>query len=196
MAGASAHHRRYVPRCQACGYFLSGLSTPGRCPECSREFDLANPHTYTTKEPVVGWRLWLPGCCLGMGAAVMSLALLVSASVSLDATTFIALTLGAGCVWGYRLPAKYFFIALLVIIAPVSIILIVVVTLLMSPVPMYPVSLKFSSFPLLLGFLFGPFCVGTFMGTLLRLILKRTRFSQAPHLPVLLFVTHALIYAA
>lgn len=69
-----------APRCLDCAYCLFGLAD-SRCPECGRPFDLTDPSTFSTKPPLVRWRLWLPGLLVATGMGVVTfLVILISPS--------------------------------------------------------------------------------------------------------------------
>ncbi len=58
-------------RCRGCFYILENLPA-GRCPECGRPFDPADPATVTRRPPFVWWTYWLPPLLLaGVGGGVV-----------------------------------------------------------------------------------------------------------------------------
>src|SRR4051812_48825815 len=57
VAGVGRRGLPLAPRCRGCGYLLIG-QTAGRCPECGRPFDVADPRTVQfgrRRERLVGW---------------------------------------------------------------------------------------------------------------------------------------------
>lgn len=188
------HYQLIVPRCITCGYALSGLPNSGRCPECSRDYDLEDPRSYTIRVRFNRWRFWLPGLCLAIGASILCAAILTFTLATWEVTVLIAAPLAIGCILGYRMLAKWFVIPFVAVVVPLVLLSIIFLPVMMSPSLYFPSAIKLQ---LILGassVLFGPICFGTAMGVLLRVILKRTSFSQRSHLPVLAFVAMPVIY--
>lgn len=52
------------PRCAACGYNLTGLDSPGTCPECGTSFDLNEPCEYVERPPFGHLLLLIPPALL------------------------------------------------------------------------------------------------------------------------------------
>lgn len=174
-----------VPRCLGCAYVLSGLSRTGRCPECSREFDLDKSHTYTTKEPFIAWRFWLPALSAAVACGLLSTVMLVPATGSWPASASISAPFAVGCIIGYRVRARLFLIPLLIIVPPLGTCVGLVGMLATGALSGLVSVSSFFGPIIVVGIFFVPVVAGTAAGTVLRVLLKRTAFSQRLHLPVL-----------
>ena len=170
-----------VPRCLSCGYTLLGLPDY-RCPECGRPFDPYNPDTYNTKPPFVRWRYWMPGLLTALGAAVLLYPFAVGWSGFGWATTLVV-PFCAGTLLGYGVRVKWMVIPLLALVL-VSGIFFALVSFSLTGV--------FCGM-ILAGIAVGPLLVGTGVGWLLRQVLKKSRFDQRWHLPMLLSLLVALV---
>jgi len=162
------------PRCLACGYALTGLPSPGQCPECSRGYDLSDPLTHSWKPPLVRWRLWGPGLLLtlvlfgALGGGLLALGAGWGWSLT------VTLPLCAGTLLGYRTRA-----------APVVLILLVlglVLSLVLGLVTMSGGGVFCGL--MLAGFFLVPTFAGVAAGAIARALLKNSQWSQRWHLPV------------
>jgi hypothetical protein len=161
------------PRCLRCGYVLTGLTEP-RCPECGARFDPADTRTFTFKPPLLRWRLWGPGLALALVLGVAQAAILIYYG-SFGWALVFAVPLAVGTILGYGVRARHFVSALLAMI--------VVPALIFGLITLDQAGL-FCGFALT-GLFLGPALVGALAGAALRVMLKSSRFSQGPHLPVL-----------
>ena len=169
------------PRCLRCGYFLRGLTEP-RCPECGRAFHPSDQATFTWKPPLLRWRLWAPGLGLAVSLALLQSGLLIYAGSFGWALTLVV-PLVAGTVLGYGVRAKWFIITLLSL-------------LLLSATFFGLMSASLAGVYcglILAGIFLGPILVGAVGGVILRQLLKRSRFSQGPHLPTLGLIVSAIV---
>jgi hypothetical protein len=164
------------PRCLDCGYILHGLAE-FRCPECGREFDPEDPESFSIKPPFVRWKFWLPGLLLAFGAGTfLWLILFPTTGVGVAVTIVVPFSMGA--ILGYscrRGMAVQILLGLLVLLA-VSLV-------------MLTFRLEGIFCALILGAIaLGPLLIGSLLGILLRIHLKRSSFDQRDYLPILLFV--------
>src|SRR5256885_2313689 len=95
-----------APRCLACAYTLEGLPSLGRCPECSRDYDLSDPATYSLKPPFVGWVFWLPGLTLAAVTGIALTAIVAFPMGNWGWPLWLSVPFAAGCILGYRLRAS------------------------------------------------------------------------------------------
>jgi hypothetical protein len=172
----TGHETDRPPRCLSCAYVLTGLDGL-RCPECGRHFDPRDPRTYTTKPPFLAWKFWLPGFSLALiGASIGAAALLMMGNWG--ASLWFAVPFAAGSLLGYRFRSRWWVLGMWVIT--------LVVSLCMGAV-MLDIAGVYCGMTLAIIFM-GPLFIGTVLGTLLRLALKSTRFSQRWHFPALVIV--------
>jgi hypothetical protein len=165
-----------VPRCRRCAYVLENL--PGsRCPECGTPFDFDDPDTYTLKPPLVRWRFWLPGLTLAVVGGMASY-LVVLGLAGFGAASTLVLPACVGAIIGYSCRVRMFLIILLGLIALAG--------MCMGLFTLSLVSLYCGL--ILAGIALGPLIIGTVCGMLLRLALKRSRFDQRWHLPLIAFL--------
>src|SRR5262245_439217 len=171
---AESGDAEYTPiRCRDCGYVLIGLPA-GRCPECARPFDPADPASWTLRLPFVRWKFWLPGVAvafLGGLAVLATLALThqVGASVTLGTPFCI------GIIVGYATRFR--------VLGMTLVILTVLIGIFVALVSMNAAGLLCTAMSLLV--LGPPALVGGFCGFALRRYLKRTQFSQRAYLPAI-----------
>ncbi|MCI0366544.1 MAG: hypothetical protein L0219_21995 [Phycisphaerales bacterium] len=170
-----------VPRCLRCAYVLQNL-TESRCPECGREFDLDNPSTYTLKPPFLAWKFWLPGLSLAIIGGIAGAALMLEAG-NWGWPLWFGVPFAAGSLLGYRLRCKWFIIAVMILTTVVS----MCVGMMAMQVAGIYCGIA------LVGIFLGPLFIGTVLGTILRLILKRTPFNQKWYLPALAIFALPLI---
>ena len=90
-----------TPRCLDCAYCLFGLPEP-RCPECGRAFDLTDPSTYSTKPPLIRWRLWLPGLLLAIGLGLVIFLVIIVGGLGIGWAATLAAPACIGIILGYR----------------------------------------------------------------------------------------------
>lgn len=172
--------RERPPRCRNCFYRLDGLDTP-RCPECGYEFDPRVGSTYTYRAPFVFWVYWLPAVGLAFVSALITLLVFaLSGNIGFGATLGVPFAVGAVIGYGSRLPIA------LAVLAALGVIGAVVFTIIVG----HPVAL-------ICGLVFAvaalvPAIFGAITGTILRLVLKDSRFSQAEWLPILTLAFVAL----
>ena len=165
-----------IPRCRACGYVLENL--PGdRCPECGTPFDFDDPDTYTLKPMFVRWKFWLPGLALAIGGG-MSLYLVVIGLAGFGMASTLVLPACVGAIIGYSCRVRLFLLVLLGLAALMAVCM-----------GLYSVRLVGLLCGLMLaGIALGPLIIGTVCGVLLRTALKRSRFDQRWHLPLIGFL--------
>lgn len=164
-------------RCLGCGYILEQLPEP-RCPECGRDFDLQNPSTFTRKPLYVAWDYWLPSLCFAVGAGALLYFMVLHTSQSVGASLTICLPFAVGSVFGYshriRLPGQ-------ISLGLIALGSIGILSLIAGAGGLFCIVLLFL-------IALGPLLVGVLGGVVLRNLLKRTRFSQKAHLPVLILL--------
>ena len=163
------------PRCLDCAYCLFGLTEP-RCPECGRPFDLADPSTYSTKPPLIRWRLWLPGLLLAIGLGLAIFLVITVAGLGIGWAATLATPVCIGSILGYRCRVRPVAYGLLVLTALSGIF---VALFSASVTGLYCSVIAFCV-------TFGPMLAGAFVGVLLRWGLKESGFSQRSYLPLLL----------
>jgi len=168
--------REGSPRCRGCGYSLVGLTEP-RCPECGRRFDPAVPETYETRPPFLFWRYWLPAAAMTvtLGVAYGLFFSLAGGGIGWGLT--LGVPLAMGCLLGYAVRLHW------ILILPCAGATLGVAAMLIGG--MHPEAI----FCILCvtGVFIVPVLVSIFFGWALRMILKRTRFSQSGYLPILFF---------
>lgn len=175
----------HPPRCLRCAYVIQGLPSPGQCPECGREFDLSYPSTFTTRPPLVRWKLWAPGFALAAGVAFLLTASLAFGIHNWGWALFIGVPLSGGCILGYRYRGKSYALPLLGFG-------------LLGSVILGLASLNLAGVfcgLVLCAILSIPIAIGCLMGACLRYEMKRRNFSQAGYLPILLFASIPVIWA-
>src|SRR4051812_37187714 len=161
------------PRCLRCGYILQGLA-PGDhpCPECGLGFNLDNPFTYSTKPLFIRWRFWLPGLLLSIGGGLIVWILLFQfTSIGWAATIVLPFSLRS--LIGDRCRVRWLLTTMLAIGG-------------LTTITMMMVTLKVEGLfcGLILGAIAaGPVFIGGIAGTVLRMLLKRSRFDQRDYLP-------------
>lgn len=163
-----------TPRCLDCAYCLFGLAER-RCPECGRPFDLADPTTYSTKPPLVRWRLWLPGLVLAMGMGLVVYLVVFIAGLGIGWAATLAVPVCIGIILGYLCRVRPVAYVLLVLTALTGII-VVLFSLDLSGLICSVIAFCVA---------FGPMLAGAFVGKLLRWRLKESGFSQRSYLPLL-----------
>lgn len=174
-----------VPRCITCAYTLSGLKSPGNCPECGRPFNLLVPGTFTFKVPFVRRVFWLPPFVLaGLGGVVMA-ALLVFGMGNWGVALWVGVPLSIGCIIGYGTRARVFVLVILSL-AGLTVFIVALMSMQLAGI--------FCGL-VLAAICMGPVLVGTFAGWLLRLTLKTTRFSQRSHLPSIALLAIGPVWA-
>lgn len=164
-----------TPRCIRCAYALNDLPSPGKCPECAREFDLAYPSTYTTKPPFIGWVFWMPAWILAVAGGAAATVITAVIMGNWGWATWVGIPLSMGGVLGYATRVRWIGITVLCIAAALSLIF----TLMSLNLAGVFCGLS------LTAILAGPFAGGAFLGFLTRAVLKRTSFSQRAHLKAL-----------
>ena len=170
-----------VPRCRTCYYVLENLPEP-RCPECGTPFDLDDEQTYTIKPPLVRWKLWLPGLALSIfGGMALYLALLPLTGFGWAATLVVPLS--AGAILGYCCRVRVF---LLVLLAGV-----LATGMFFGCISAHYTGLLCGL--MLAGIGLGPITIGLLLGAGLRQSLKRSRFDQRWHLPLIAFLLLPLL---
>lgn len=171
-------------RCLDCAYVLEGLSSR-RCPECGRSFDPDDPHTYSLKRPRILWRYWGPGLALSLGVGVMVWAVLVPAVGWGWATSFV-LPLSVGALVGFGCRVNGLALTGLVLVTPLCWVAI-----------MHGMGLAgFFCGIIFFGIAFLPVVIGTLLGVALRRHLRRSTWSQADHLPIVLIASLPIVAAA
>ena len=177
-ASDSRHH----PRCLACGYRLIGLPEPV-CPECGRPFDPDNERTFSRKPPFVWYLYWWPGALLAVGAG-LAWCVGFYLNESLGWGIFIAVPFMLGALVGYRpSPKRRAGLILLQVVGLICALLLVILLMVgeFAGVLCGIMLILIFFVPTLGGFYFG--VAGAFV---LTRCLKKTRFSQREHLPVIL----------
>ena len=162
-----------VPRCLGCGYVLENLPNT-TCPECGRGFDFDDPDSYTLKPPFVRWRFWVPGLMLALGGG-MALYLVVVGLSGFGMASTLVLPACVGAIIGYSCRVRVFLIVLVSLLAGTG--------LLFGLLSLSLVSLYCGL--VLAGIALGPLIIGTLAGVGLRAALKRSRFDQRWHLPLI-----------
>jgi hypothetical protein len=123
------------------------------------------------------WRYWLPGLLLATAGGLVAL-LLASYWASFGYGLVLAVPFAIGCALGYGVRVGKLTAALMA-------------TVLLGSLTAGGVAFGASGLlcaAILTALLFGPIVIGTLLGSVLRWRLKRTKFSQGPYLPALLFV--------
>ena len=184
MPAAASTTAPAAARCLDCGYVLDHLDAR-RCPECGRGFDPRDPATYTRKPPRVTWRLWLPGVGLAVGTGLLAwFVLLGGFGLGWGWAATLAVPLAAGGLVGYgcRVPASVGTTAGAVIgLAYVGLTLFGLVA--------GGIAGGFAGLlcgGMLLISILGPVLLAWAVGRVLRACLKRSRWDQAAHLPIVL----------
>jgi hypothetical protein len=165
-----------VPRCRNCYYVLENLPEQ-RCPECGTPFDFNDAATYTLKPPAVRWKLWLPGLLLAVGGG-LALYLCIVPFMGFGWSATLVVPASAGAVIGYWCRVRFFLLIILAVVAGLALFVGVI-------------TLKFTGLLcglMLAGIAVGPLVIGTLAGAGLRLALKRSRFDQRWHLPLIAFL--------
>jgi hypothetical protein len=173
-----------TPLCLTCGYALTGLPEP-RCPECGRPFDLANPKSFTFNPPFVGWRYWLPGFLLALITGLISYVILIQLvgfgwTVSLVLPFCLGSIIGFGCRSGYLM--QILLALFLIVSCAFGLFFMNIVGVFCGAV--------------LAGIALGPAFLGLIAGTILRQRLKRSRWDQRGHLPLLCLLLTPMIWGA
>jgi hypothetical protein len=175
-----------VPRCLSCAYALEGLPATGECPECGRSYDLDDAATFTTKPPFIGWKFWLPGLAMSMGAGVAMYAVLWSGMRVANWPLWLGVGVSVGCILGYRARVNALALPLLGLAALVGVV-----------VGLVSVGQAGAFCGLILACVFlVPLFGGVFLGAALRSALKNSRFSQRSYLPVIGFMAAPVVTAA
>jgi hypothetical protein len=175
-AGPAFEQQFGVPRCRTCYYVLENLPEP-RCPECGSAFDLNDPATYTLKPPLVRWKWWLPGLLLSVGAG-LALYLFIIPFAGFGMASTLVVPLSAGAILGYCCRVRTFLLVLLAGILATS---------------LFFGCVSFNYTGVLCGLMLagiglGPITLGLLLGAGLRQSLKRSRFDQRWHLPLIAFL--------
>jgi hypothetical protein len=166
-----------APRCLSCAYTLSGLHSPGACPECGQRFDLADCTTYALRPPFLRWNFWFPGLCLSVLGGTAVVAILAFALGNWGASLWLGVPFSVGCILGYRLRVRWYLLPLFCLVGILGLIL-----------GLVSLSLAGVYCGLVLGAIFlVPIFVGAVLGVVLRHHLKARGFSQASYLPILFF---------
>ncbi len=171
-----------VPRCLRCGYVLENLPSK-TCPECGQDFDFNDPNSYTLKPPFVRWRFWLPGLALALGGG-MALYLVVVGLSGFGVASTLVLPACVGAIIGYSCRVRVFLIVLVA--------LVVMTGLFFGLMTLSLVSLWCGL--ILAGIALGPLIIGTLCGLSLRMALKRSRFDQRWHLPLIAFLLLPMVW--
>ena len=165
-----------VPRCVRCGYVLENLPH-SVCPECGTPFDFDDPDTYTLKPPLVRWKFWLPGLMFALGGG-MALYLVVVGLAGFGTASTLVLPACVGAIIGYSCRVRTFLIVLLGLAALAG--------LCTGLITVHLTGVLCGM--MLAGIAVGPLIIGTLGGALLRVSLKRSRFDQRWHLPLIAFL--------
>lgn len=175
-AGPAIEQQYGVPRCLNCYYVLENLPEP-RCPECGAPFNLDDPGSYTLKPPKVRWKLWMPGLALAVGGG-LALFLFIIPFAGFGLASALVVPLSAGAILGYSCRVRVFLLVLLSGILATS---------------LFFGCVSFNYTGVLCGLMLagiglGPITIGVLMGAGLRQSLKRSRFDQRWHLPLIAFL--------
>jgi hypothetical protein len=171
-----------IPRCRNCGYVLENLPSD-RCPECGTVFDFDDPESYTLKPPFIRWRFWLPGLMLALGGGMAAYLVVVGLAGFGTASTLV-LPACVGAIIGYSCRVRIFLIVLISLIGMAGIC-----------TGLFTVQLVGLLCGLMLaGIAIGPLIIGTLLGVALRAALKRSRFDQRWHLPLIGFLLAPLLW--
>jgi hypothetical protein len=172
-----------IPRCRNCGYVLENLPA-NRCPECGTLFDFDDPDSYTLKPPFVRWRFWLPGLMLALGGGMAAYVVVVGLSGFAAASTLV-LPACVGAIVGYSCRVRVFLILMISLLALAGLC-----------TGLFTLQLVGVLCGLMLaGIALGPLIIGTLLGVALRTALKRSRFDQRWHLPLICFLLAPIAWA-
>src|SRR5262245_24520252 len=175
-----------APRCIDCGYTLDGLPSPGLCPECGCLFDLENPATWTDRPPLVRWRLWLPGLITSVLGGTVVFAVCVFAMGDWGWAAWFASPVAMGAALGYCLRVGKAAAIIAIAVAAIGFLLGTMMAGLAGPFCALILSVIITL----------PIVTGFFLGYLVRLRLKRTRFAYRGYLPLLIFFAMPVVWAA
>lgn len=164
------------PRCLGCGYVLLGLTQPV-CPECGRAFDPQSPKTFTWLPMFLRWKYWLPGVLLAFVGGLFLLSLFIVTG-EFGAGLVLVTPFCLGAILGYGVRVR-------------TMLLVITTLFLVGALILGVVSMQLAGAfcgLILMGVLLGPVFVGLLVGSILRSILKLTRFSQRYYLPIWLML--------
>lgn len=166
------------PRCIACAYVLVGLPTPGRCPECARDFDLRDASTFTTLRPFLGWKYWASGVAVagGVGLVLLVVDFLVLGAAGWSVWLGTPLVMGLVC--GYYARVRTYALGLL------SLLLLAVLLLLVAGAGIGGVFCAM----VLAGFAAVPIAIGAGAGHVARLVMKAKGYDLRRPLVLLLLL--------
>ena len=174
---SSESPRPAVGYCLRCGAMLYP-PTMSECPRCQFQFNPDNPNTYAATRDDYHWlKCWLPGFCLSVVVGVVSYAVLASMG-EMSVALFVAVPMAFGAILGYTVRATPVWLAVLGIMAVVTVACAIV-------------SLSFAG--LFCGLVLSivlliPVIAGVVLGVLLRLWIKQTRFNQRHYLSIISIV--------
>ncbi|MCX5660969.1 MAG: hypothetical protein NTW19_14790 [Planctomycetota bacterium] len=162
------------PRCLGCKYPLVGIDHPS-CPECGRVFVPENPTTYSRKPPFIFLQYWLPGLLAAVTVGVLMTSWFALTN-NIGVAASVAVPVSMGVLVGYGVTGR--------MIARLVAVLFAVVATGLALITMHPAGIFCGI--ILTGIFMVPASFGLLFGAVLRQALKRTRFSQRWHLPILL----------
>ncbi|MCE9591513.1 MAG: hypothetical protein K8S99_13420 [Planctomycetes bacterium] len=172
------------PRCMGCGYDLTGVEdvrTPDtrmlRCPECGRHFDPYDTATFTRKPRFVFWTYWAPAFVLAFViGALLTVYFALTDNIGWGLALGVPITMGSVIGYGVRLRL------IIRVLLGVSAILCVAALL----ISLHPAAI-FCALILIAVFVL-PLLLDVLIGGGLRFRLKKSRFSQRSHLPLIFFL--------
>ena len=166
--------------CLRCGETLI-LRKLRKCPRCQLQFNPGDSNTYAAiravRDEFHWFRYWLPGFGLAVVVGTGSFAALALTG-EMSWALFFAVPMAFGALLGYSVRTTPVWLVALTLTAVVSVVFAIVSVNLAG---------LFCGITLSIVFL-GPAMVGVLLGTLIRVWLKSTRFTQRHYLPVLLIV--------
>lgn len=173
-----------TPRCVKCAYALDGLPSPSVCPECGRDFDLADDRTFTRRAPFLRWKFWAPALIAAVLTGTILFAVLAFTMQNWGWAMWVATPTAAGVVLGYRLRTGVWMLGMFWLVC---------VMVLVGSIAGLGLAGVYCAMVLGLLLMF-PVGFGALGGGLLRWHLKRTRFSQRDYLPIVIVAALPLIW--
>jgi len=168
--------------CTKCQAVLEiGLEPIGECDVCQQGFDLEDATSFRKRRAYQSWQFWLPSFLLAFFAGLTSYAFCLQYG-SLGWALFVSVPVSFGAIYGY---SNSIYPHRVSTVKNVGLTLILVVA-----VAVGVVSIDIAGFfcgSTLVLILIGPALVGLFLGSGLRMFLKKTAWSQRHFLPLLLF---------